>query len=88
MRVAREHGLPSALAVGVVAVAEGSPAQAAGIEARDVITHLGDAPLSGVDDLQRFLGRVEIGSTVRLRLLRRYLPIETEVTLVEGDSVE
>ena len=70
----------------MVAVAEGSPAQAAGIEPRDVITHLGDSPLSGVDDLQRFLGRVEIGSTVPLRLLRRYVPIETEVTLVEGET--
>jgi S1-C subfamily serine protease len=86
VRVAREHGLPSALAVGVVGVAEGSPAQAAGIEPRDVITHLGDSPLSGVDDLQRFLGRVEIGRTVPLRLLRRYVPIETAVTLAEGDG--
>ena len=86
VRVAREHGLPSAVAVGVVAVAEGSPAHAAGIEPRDVITHLGDSPLSGVDDLQRFLGRVEIGSTVPLRLLRRYVPIETTVTLVEGET--
>jgi S1-C subfamily serine protease len=86
VRVAREHGLPSAVAVGVVAVAEGSPAHAAGIEPRDVITHLGDTPLSGVDDLQRFLGRVEIGSTVSLRLLRRYVPIETNVTLVEGET--
>ncbi len=86
IRVAREHGLPSAMAVGVVAVAEGSPAEAAGIAPRDVITHLGDMPLSGVDDLQRFLGRVEIGATVPLRLLRRYVPIETEVTLHEGDG--
>jgi hypothetical protein len=43
--------------------------------------------LSGVDDLQRFLGRVEIGSTVAMRLLRRYVPIETTVTLAEGDGV-
>ena len=87
VRVAREHGLPTAIAVGVVDVAEGSPAQAAGIEPRDVITHLGSTPLSGVDDLQRFLGRVEIGSTVSVRLLRRYVPIKTEVTLVEGNGV-
>ena len=86
VRVAREHGLPSALAVGVVGVAEGSPAEAAGIQPRDVITHLGDSPLSGVDDLQRFLGRAEIGSTVPLRLLRRYAPIETAVTLIEGET--
>jgi S1-C subfamily serine protease len=86
IRVAREHGLPSAMAVGVVAISEGSPAEAAGIAPRDVITHLGDTPLSGVDDLQRFLGRVEIGTTVPLRLLRRYVPIETQVKLKEGDG--
>jgi S1-C subfamily serine protease len=81
VRVAREHGLASPVTVGVVDVAEGSPAAAAGIQARDVITHLGDTPLNGVDDLQRFLGRAEIGSTVPVRLLRRYAPMETEVTL-------
>jgi S1-C subfamily serine protease len=86
VRVAREHGLPSALAVGIVAVAEGSPAAAAGLEPRDVITHLDGMPMSGVDDLQRYLGRAEVGRTVALRLLRRYVPIETEVRLVAGDG--
>jgi S1-C subfamily serine protease len=86
VRVAREHGLPSAVAVGVVGVAERSPAAAAGLEPRDVITHLGDTPLSGVDDLQRFLGRVEIGSTVSIRLLRRYTPMETQVTLATASE--
>lgn len=85
VRVAREHGLPSAMAVGVVAVAEGSPAEAAGIEPRDIITHLGETALSGVDDLQRYLGRAEIGATIPVRLLRRYAPLDTRVTL-EGDG--
>lgn len=86
VRVAREHGLPSPVAVGVVGVAEGSPAAVAGLEPRDVITHLGDTPLSGVDDLQRYLGRVEIGSTVSIRLLRRYTPMELEVTLAAASE--
>lgn len=86
VRVAREHGLPSAAAVGVVGVAEGSPAAAAGLEPRDVITHLGDTPLSSVDDLQRYLGRVEIGSTVSIRLLRRYTPMELQVTLAAASE--
>jgi S1-C subfamily serine protease len=84
VRVAREHGLPSPVAVGVVAVAEGSPAAAAGIAPRDVITHIADTPLSGVDDLQRYLGRAEIGATVRVHLLRRYSPLAVDVTLHEG----
>lgn len=86
VRVAREHGLPSPLAVGVLSVAAGSPAALAGLEARDVITHLADLPLSGVDDLQRFLGRAEIGSTLPVRYLRRYVPMETEVTLSHYES--
>lgn len=86
VRVAREHGLPLATAVGVVGVASGSPAAMAGLEPRDVITHLGETPLSNVDDLQRFLGRAEVGSKVTLRLLRRYVPLAVEVTLGEGDG--
>ena len=84
VRVAREHGLPSPVAVGVVAVAEGSPAAAAGLQPRDVIVHLGDTPLAGVDDLQRYLGRAEIGNAVPLRYLRRYAPLETAVALAEA----
>lgn len=85
VRVAREHGLPTPVAVGVVTVAEGSPAAAAGLQPRDVITHLGETPLSGVDDLQRYLGRAEIGSTVHIRFLRRYAPMEAEVRLTAAE---
>jgi S1-C subfamily serine protease len=86
VRVAREHGLHTPVAVGVVAVAEGSPAAAAGLQPRDVITHLGETPLSGVDDLQRFLGQAEIGGAVSLRLLRRYVPMEMRVTLAAAEE--
>jgi S1-C subfamily serine protease len=86
VRVAREHGLHTPVAVGVVAVAEGSPAAAAGLQPRDVITHLGETPLSGVDDLQRFLGQAEIGSTVPLRLLRRYAPLKAMVRLTAAEE--
>lgn len=86
VRVAREHGLPSPLAVGVLTVANGSPAALAGITQGDVITHLDGLPLSGVDDLQRFLGRAEIGSTLPIRFLRRYVPMEAEVTLSQYEG--
>ena len=86
VRVAREHGLPSPLAVGVLSVAAGSPAAQAGIEPRDVITHLDGLPLAGVDDLQRFLGRAEIGSVLPVRFLRRYVPMEVEATLSQYEG--
>ena len=86
VRVAREHGLPSAMAVGVVAVAEDSPAARAGLEPRDIITHLDGSTMSSVDDLQRFLGRAEVATSVEMRFLRRYVPQVTRVTLAEATA--
>lgn len=86
VRVAREHGLPNAMAVGVVAVAEHSPAAQAGLEPRDIITHLDGSPMSSVDDLQRYLGRAEVAKSVEMRFLRRYAPHVTRVTLAEAEA--
>jgi S1-C subfamily serine protease len=74
------------MAVGVVAVAENSPAAAAGLEPRDIITHLNGQTMSSVDDLQRFLGRADVATPVEMRFLRRYVPNVTRVTLAEADA--
>ena len=71
VRIAREHGLPKPSGVGVIQVAPGGPAARAGIQERDVIVSLDGTPVASVEDLQRFLGRVPIGSTVRIGVLRR-----------------
>ena len=65
VRVAREHGLASPSGVGVVQVAPGSPAEAAGLQPRDVIVRLDDTPITDVDDIHRYLSRAAIGATVR-----------------------
>jgi S1-C subfamily serine protease len=71
VRIAREHGLPKPSGVGVIQVAPGGPAARAGVQELDVIVSLDDRPIASVEDLQRFLGRATIGSTVRIGVLRR-----------------
>ena len=86
VRVAREHGLPTPTGVGVVQVASDSPAAAAGIQPRDVIVRLDDAPMTTLDDIQRFLSRAPIGAAVRVGLLRRLQRLD--VTAILGPLPE
>jgi S1-C subfamily serine protease len=67
----------------VVTLGGGKPV--AGLQPRDVITHLGDTSLSRADGLRRYLGRTEIGSSVHLRFLRRYAPMEAAVQLAAAE---
>ena len=82
VRVAREHGLASPSGVGVVQVAPGSPAEAAGLQPRDVIVRLDETPITDVDDIHRYLSRAAIGATVRVGLLRRNQRLDLAATLV------
>ena len=81
VRIAREHGLPVPIGVGVVQVASGSPAAAAGIQPRDVIIRLDETPMTSVDDVHRYLSRAAIGATVRVGLLRRNQRLDLTATL-------
>jgi S1-C subfamily serine protease len=71
VRIAREHGLSEARGIGVIQVMPGGPADRAGIRVDDVIIALDGTPMSSFSDLQRFLSRAPIGSTVRVGVLRR-----------------
>jgi len=79
VRVARAYGLPAPSAVSVREVMPHSPAERAGLLAGDIILALDETPMSGVDDLHRFLTTREVSSTVRVALLRegqrRVLPV-------------
>ena len=86
VRVAREHGLSIPTGVGVVQVAANSPAAAVGIQPRDVIVRLDDAPMTTLDDIQRFLSRAPIGVAVRVGLLRRHQRLD--VTAILGPLPE
>ena len=57
-------------AVLVTEVAPGSPAARAGLQPRDIIGRVGDAPIVGVDDLQRLLTDELIGREMDVVALR------------------
>ncbi len=71
VRVAREHGLQEAKGIGVIQVMPGSPADLAGIRLGDIIIGLNGTPVSGLNDVHRFLSRAAIGATMHVTLLRQ-----------------
>jgi S1-C subfamily serine protease len=69
-RVVRALELPQSRGVGVNQVVAGGAAEAAGTLIRDVIVGFGDAPVSGIDDLQRLLTDDVIGRPQPLVVVR------------------
>lgn len=58
------------MAVQVIQVISGGPAERAGIRAGDVIYKLDDHPVAMVEDLRRYLERMSDGTRVRVGLIR------------------
>src|SRR5579871_3349 len=67
-----------AAALEVVEVADGSPAQRAGLRPEDLIIELGDRPVERADDVQRLMNEAAINRPLSVRLLRgdRWLDLE------------
>jgi S1-C subfamily serine protease len=82
-RIARRLGRRSG--VEVVQVAEGSPAEAAGLRPEDLIVELDEHPVTDVADLQRLMVVEKIGAAVSLRVVREAR--ELELTLVPAELV-
>ncbi|MGN6687568.1 MAG: S1C family serine protease [Actinomycetales bacterium] len=80
-QVAQQYGLPTTQGALVVQVSSGSPADAAGIKAGDVITKLGDMKITSVTDLLGALRKVEPGATVPMTVLRGTSTKTLQVTL-------
>lgn len=79
-----ERGLSVDRGVLVLGLADGGPAQAAGVEEGDVIVAIDDAPIAKFTDLRRLmLNRYRVGDTVTLRVIRAAVTLEFEVTLDE-----
>jgi serine protease Do len=65
--------------VEIVEVAPGSPAEAAGLRAEDLVVAVGSEPVETVTDLQRLMVADLIGSPVILSLIRQGRPLEVEL---------
>jgi serine protease Do len=62
----------------VIEVAQGSPAERAGLRAEDLIVELAGTPVERVDDIQRLMTEDVIGERVRAYVIRgdRWLDLE------------
>jgi S1-C subfamily serine protease len=67
----------------VVEVADGSPAQRAGLRAEDLLVDLGGQAVERVDDIQRLLTEDTIGQPVPAKVLRGDRTLELELRPVE-----
>jgi S1-C subfamily serine protease len=61
---------PRQTGIEVVEVADGSPAQRAGLRAEDLIVELGGEPIERVDEVQRLMTQEAIGRPLAVRVLR------------------
>ena len=59
-------------------VLDGSPAKAAGLQARDVITHVNDTPVPRMDDLSEALKSLRASEPVRMRMVRNGTTLDFE----------
>ena len=73
-RIVHDHSLPSDRGVLVSEVQAGSPADAAGLQAGDVVIDFGGTPVATIDALHRELKGDHIGKPVPLRVLRHGAP--------------
>ena len=73
-RIVHDHSLPDDRGVLVSEVQAGSPADAAGLQAGDVVIDFGGTPVPTIDALHRELKGDHIGRPVPLRILRQGTP--------------
>ena len=78
-RLVREHDLLSEQAVEIVEVAPGSPAQAAGLRAGDLLVAVNGRVITGVDDLHRMLSGFPTARQLLLSVVRGDRLIEVPV---------
>lgn len=69
-RIVRHYALPAKSGALVISVEPGSPAEAAGLRARDVLVRFGASPITGVDDLHRLLTEAASGAQTEISVLR------------------
>lgn len=79
-RFVRHFNLLHEAGARIETVAPKSPAALADMRAGDIIVSLGDAPITGVDDLQRVLTGGRIGESVPVIVLRRDQRLTLSVT--------
>jgi serine protease Do len=84
--VAESLGLPRAQGALVARVEPGSPAEKAGVEAGDIITHFNNATIEKSGDLPRLVGNTKPGTSSSLTVLRKGTKRDLAVTVAEMEA--
>ena len=84
--VAESLGLPRAQGALVARVESGSPAEKAGVEAGDIITHFNGTIIEKSGDLPRLVGNTKPGSKSTLTILRKGTKRDLQVTVAEMEA--
>jgi len=69
--------------VRVIEIAKGSPADAAGVQAGDILIRFGAHDVDGIDTLHRVLGADHIGRDATISVLRRDRRLELSLVPTE-----
>ena len=77
----QSYGLPKGAAVR--SVEQDSPAEAAGLRANDIVTHVNGEEVSGSNQLVSMVGSAKIGDQIRLTVYRQGQTLELTVTVGE-----
>lgn len=77
----QSYGLPKGAAV--KSVVEDSPAETAGLQINDIITHVGDTEITGSSDLVSIVGSAAVGDTYTLTVFRQGQTITLTITVGE-----
>jgi serine protease Do len=84
--VAESLGLPRAQGALVARVEPGSPAEKAGVEAGDIITHFNGATIDKSGDLPRLVGNTKPGANSTVTVLRKGTKRDLPVTVAEMEA--
>jgi S1-C subfamily serine protease len=81
--LARQLGVSATQGIAIVSVGEGSPAAAAGLQSRDVITAVDGTPIVDDSTFAEALNAHKPGDTVTLTVLRGQQQQDVQATLAE-----
>jgi S1-C subfamily serine protease len=83
-RFVRFYRLPAETAVRVASVEADSPALLGGIKEGDLVIRVGDSPIAGIDDLQRYLTVSQVGVRTPVSIIRGTDQLTLEIVPVEA----
>ena len=86
--LAESFGMDKPMGAVVLRVLDDTPAQKAGIEVGDVITHFGKSTINRSSDLPLAVGQASIGSSVKIRVVRDGKQKRLRVTIAELPTEE